>query len=353
MELSHSRIDLYNTCPLKYKYHYIDKLRSKTLSSALFFGNYIGETVQMLCLNKKEELTDDELSIVGCDPYEFFDQLMTTVEINKKTFDLPTCPNIRYYKGDWDQDCLTDSDLNLIDLYAQDNGFTDGEHVAIHFDDLYPRYKNHDLDDDEYSYMNFLFYLSIRRKGHLMIKEYQNKILPKIVKVHSIEKKINIGESSGDHSIIGYMDLVADFQLSPDDELYDQFGDNPVTAVADHKTSSTKYKREKIEDSQQLSLYDYAEEVGVVCYLVMIKKIKHPKRGPRKGETHAEVQMMFHQIPEAVKEKHLEVAAQTLELVESEEFEPNINGCYAFHIQCPYYNLCNGGSSDGLVNLKR
>src|SRR5208283_5347179 len=43
--LSYSQINMYLTCPLKYKYHYIDHIEPPFVSSALVFGSCIHEAV--------------------------------------------------------------------------------------------------------------------------------------------------------------------------------------------------------------------------------------------------------------------------------------------------------------------
>ncbi|MGO9571912.1 MAG: RecB family exonuclease [Desulfomonilaceae bacterium] len=43
--LSYSQINTYSTCPLKYKFHYIDQIESPFVSSALVFGSCIHESV--------------------------------------------------------------------------------------------------------------------------------------------------------------------------------------------------------------------------------------------------------------------------------------------------------------------
>ncbi len=43
--LSYSQINTYLTCPLKYKFHYIDQIEPPFVSSALVFGSCIHEAV--------------------------------------------------------------------------------------------------------------------------------------------------------------------------------------------------------------------------------------------------------------------------------------------------------------------
>ncbi|MGB6063163.1 MAG: PD-(D/E)XK nuclease family protein [Desulfomonilaceae bacterium] len=43
--LSYSQINCYMTCPLKYRYHYLDQIEPPFVASALLFGSCIHEAV--------------------------------------------------------------------------------------------------------------------------------------------------------------------------------------------------------------------------------------------------------------------------------------------------------------------
>ena len=341
MKLSHTKLEKYQTCPRKYFYYYVEKLRSKYMSSALWFGGYIGDTVQMMVLDKKPQLTEEEKEIAGTDPYEFFDKLMSTVTINDEEHLLPVCPYIRYFKGDYDEELLKSEDHEQIRHLADDLGLR-----GLSWDDLYPRYKSGSLDEDEYRYMNFIFWLCMRRRGHMMIDAYKEDVLPRIHEVHAIEKPISIKEQEhGEDEIIGYIDMICDFEL--DDGTIN-------TVLFDHKTSSKRYKLDKLFESQQLSLYDYCEEIGLVGYIVMIKPVKRPKRGKDKGKEFIDVQIITHSIPTSNQVNHLENAIEILEGIENKEFNKEYDACFAFGSQCEYTNICKNGAKfdENLINMK-
>ena len=73
MKISHSQVSKYLACPRMYKYHYRDKLRPDTTSSALLFGDAMDKALNSFLLEKK---TVDEA-------YEEFLQHWTTGSINK------------------------------------------------------------------------------------------------------------------------------------------------------------------------------------------------------------------------------------------------------------------------------
>lgn len=345
--LSHSSIEMFKTCPKKWYMHYQEKLRSKTITSALYYGGYVGESVQLMVLSKKPDLTDEEKDLVGLDPLEFFQNLMKKVTINKTEYDLPRCKQVWYYKGDYDGNILTDDDHSQIKELATELGMFVGG-VQIEFSQLIDAYQSKQVDNDEKEYMNFHFYLSLLRKGEYIINAYREEVLPRIVKVHSIEKEINL--VCGEDSLIGYIDMVADWRLdSVQAEKLGKNEDDVVTILFDNKTSSAKYKKSKIEtDAPQLALYDYAEQIGIVGYIVMIKKLKTPKRGPKTGTTYCDIQVLVGQVPEEESEKVLDKSAEVLDNIYEGKFEatPCQDSCFAFRSRCPYYSVCQEDSDD-------
>ena len=117
MRLSHSARELYTYCPRSYKLKYIDGYRPKTLSSALFFGTAFGDTVQMIILDKKENLTEEEKKLLGSNPTDFFEDLITNVEINGSPVKIPKSPLIRYFASDYTKETLTTADILEIKEY--------------------------------------------------------------------------------------------------------------------------------------------------------------------------------------------------------------------------------------------
>ena len=346
MKLSHSAIDLYKTCPKAYEFKYIQRYSETYLSSALFFGSAIGDTFQMMVLDKKSKLTEEEQKIVGSCPYEFFDNHIATGNLNGREIQLINSHEIRYFRGDYEETILTEEDHEIIEQYREENGFED-----FHtFENLYSDLVGGKLDEIETSFINLMFWLSVRRRGHLLIKEYANVVLPTIAEVHEIEGEIKIENGEGDE-IVGFFDMICDIKIPRKEKL--KAGEKQKydikTVLVDHKTSSSRYAKDKIQTSQQLSLYDYAKEIGLVGYIVGIKKVKTPKRGPRKGETHTEIQVMFESIPEETQEQFIEDADGILSAIKEGEFPKDESKCkWLFGRRCPYYKLCHEGNDKDL-----
>ena len=335
MKLSHSALERYKLCPKSYQYHYVMGYRDIMVGSPLVYGNILGKVFAQQVLSKKVNLTDEEKGLLNKIPAEYFDELCQTYELNGEKISLPTSELIHYHKGDYQEEILTDTDLELIANYRKSHGFNN-----VGFEDLYSYYKAAQADKDEIGFMNFMFYVSMRRKCLYMIESYQVNIVPRIVKVHSLEEPISIKNCAGDE-IVGFIDLDADIAL--DDGTV-------VRAILDNKTSSAKYNVKKFVESGQLHLYNYLKELEYIGYLVIVKKIKVPKIGKKKGETFAESQILVQANCPELEEGFIKNADEILELIKSEMFPKNTSSCLAFGQRCPFYNLCQGdGNSNGLI----
>lgn len=335
VRLSHSAKELYDTCPTAYRLKYIEGYREKTISSALWFGSAYGETVQMIILDKKEKLTEEEQKIKGKDPYDYFDKLISTVEINGELIDLPNAHQARYFKSDYDPDILKDEDWEIIAKYREENEFNE----FVDYDFLQQRMKENP-DDDEKSFYNLHNWLSLRRKGHYMIKAYIEDVYPKIHKVHEIEGEINMDNGDGD-TIIGYLDLDCDFEYEGEIKR----------RLLDHKTSSSKYKKTAIMDKKQLLLYNYDREIDELGYIIGLKKIKTPKIGKRKGETFSETQLLMGKTDYEQEEKIMLEYDEVLTSIKEGHFpktEDDKNCKFMFGKPCPYINICYNDDDSNL-----
>jgi len=329
MLISHTQIELYKQCERRWYYRYVEKIREETTYSALFFGSAIGACWQMMVLPKKENLTEEEKTIINSDPFEFFKKEMSSIEIKKETYDCSDSEHVRYYKSDCDTRLLDERDWEDIEEYQKKNGLMPFGDI----EEAYSTYKEERFDTPTLKFFNYICWLCLIKKGKYLIEEYQDKILPKIKKVHAIEKPIKIENGDGDQ-IIGYIDMICDYEI--DGEVN--------TIIIDHKTSSKKYPTKMINESQQLSLYNYVEEITLIGYLIGVKAIKIPKIGKRKGETHAEIQELFGLSVIEREEEFIVAADNIISEMKSkeneEEFVCNKNECYAFGKKCIHFKRC-------------
>lgn len=357
MQISYSSFEKFQTCPRMWQIHYKEKVRPDSTSSAFFFGSAVGQIWQALTLTKKEQLTQQEKKDIELakTPIASFNKLMYNIEIEGKRVE-PTDYRVQYFKGDYDGELLQSPDWEKIDKYAQELGqiLPDGRIVA--FEDLIDKYPS-GLTDSDISYLNLHFFLSLCRKGEMMIESFQKDILPNILKVHAIEKAIKIDMSLETDKpmtdyLIGYLDMKIDYKIT-DKKLAEKSGlslGEVVTVLFDNKTSSTRYGSKCLEEKPQLNIYQFAENTKYIGYIVGVKEIKRPKNGSRKGETYADIQVVIGEASDIISNQVLDNVNVMLDGISKKEFPMNLDTCsMVYGKRCCYYDYCRSGNMVGLI----
>ena len=360
--LSHSAIEKYKTCPMMYKLHYKDRLRSTHIGSPLFFGGAVDEALNVLLLTKKDDLNDEEAELVLRDPFEEFDDRFTNINLNGETVDIRESLLPQYSKTDFDGDLLTDLDRKILKTKLDVNpvGFYEEYQAGLKCGTEYK--------EKEHKFVQFMTWLSLRRKGHMMISTYHAEVMPILHKVHSIQKMVNLPNAEGD-TIIGYIDFEAEF-----------VGEEGVVYTVDNKTSARKYAADSVRLSQQLSLYDEFTQNGKAAYVVLLKKLRKIKHKTCKTcgavttravktcaekvdkkrcggdfdvllELKIDTQVVKDDIEESFKGPMFDGIEDVLESINQESFEPDYDNCFQYGRPCVYANLCKEGCKEGLVEL--
>lgn len=225
--LSNSACNKFISCPKSYEYHYLRKIRPTIFRSSLLFGSALDKAIGTL-LDPKDEFRT---------PEEVFQDTWTSQELNGKTVQLSDCRNLVYAKSDYDKDLVDQSELDVIGVTKEE-----AQNAIDRRDDI--GYAN--LYDEDQIIVNKVSWLSLRRKGLLMLKAFREKVLPKLTKIYSTQEFIELENEDGD-TVVGYLDIVADV------EGYD----TPI--VLDVKTSAMKYdEKDSVIFSTQLTLYVHA-----------------------------------------------------------------------------------------------
>lgn len=357
MQVSYSAYECYNTCGYMYYLKYKEKLKPDSTSSAFFFGTAVGQVWQALVLTKKEQLTQQEKKDVflAQNPKESFRKLMYNIDINGKRV-LPTDPRVQYYKGDYDGEVLTQDDWSQIDAYGQELGQVLPDGRMVSFEDLIDRYPS-GLMDSDIRYLNIHFFLSLCRKGEMMIDSFQKDILPNVVKVHAVEKPIKIDMSLETDKpmtdyLMGYLDMKIDYKIT-DEKLAEKVGvelGSVLTVLFDNKTSSARYSSKCLEEKPQLNIYQFAENTKYIGYIVGVKDIKRPKRGERKGETYADIQVVIGEASEVISNQVLDGVNSMLNGIAKKEYPMKTDTCERIYgKKCEYYDYCKSGNLAGLI----
>lgn len=360
-KISHSASNKYKGCPAQYKLHYIDRIRSHQLGSALLFGSALDEALNVLLETKldnpPETATSDLVRIK-----QGFDIHMTYKIINKEQEDVRTSHFIEYFKSDFDPDILLEEDWTTLKRFISDAGYeTDGQ-VPEPLE-LYKEFsevlRTEKLDNTDLSFYNYASWLSLRRKGHLMLEHYVDEIMPQIKRVTSIQRAVELPNGEGD-ILQGYIDFEGELE-----------GHEGVITI-DNKTSTPKYKLSDINTKGQLGIYDEYTGNGKGAYIVLLKKVKFivtvkcdtcgeestrklkncpAKKCKGKMEQVSKIpqiesQILVDDIDEEKKDLLFDDLCGILSGIENKEFEQNRDSCFQFGRKCIYYDYCRSSPSE-------
>jgi len=323
--LSNSQINTFTDCNRKWHIDKVQRIRPTYLSSPLYFGTLIDDTLEHYLINKDGK------------HLETFYKCLNNFEVNGSAKVLPKdLLALRINVGDLDDKLINQSD---VDDYCSSK---DLESVQVkEFLDYCKskRKRKSPLDMTEQSIFNFMGYKSLEAKGLLMIEKLIEWVDEHVEEVISTQKKIDITNGNGD-KFIGYLDFVVRLKSGK-------------TVLIDLKTSSDPnkyYPEDAANTSRQLGIYSQEEKIKDVAYLVVDKKIR--KREPRVRLKYVEGIITEEWLDEVFDEieKVTEQIKEKLPLGES-AFEKNLDSCHNYG-NCQYRGLCEKGSMSGLEKIK-
>ncbi len=353
-KLSHSSLRLYSECGQRYKYHYIDRVRETVFHSALAFGSAIDEALNNLLIDRNYNKA-----------IEIFDAKWKNGRIGNSYEELINNTKLVYGASDFDSNLLIEDDLETVAKYICQNSPDDfikeiqELKASIGWDNIVP------ATQAKYNHLNWL---SMRRKGHAMIKSYFDKVLPQIIEVVSIQEEISLENEEGD-KITGFVDLVATYK---DGKNY----------VLDNKTSARAYDEDSAARSQQLVLYYHTLKekynLAGVGFIVLNKNIKlnkdkkcsqcgHDGTGSRaktcdneiegkrcggewivKVNPECYIQTVLNEVTPESENLILDNFIDINQMIKLGIFYKNLAACKNGNLICPYINLCHKGSMKGL-----
>jgi hypothetical protein len=324
INVSFSALDCFEQCSEKYRLRYREKLSSEKISSPLFFGTAIDAAVELLLLKKKRNLSDKELDLLLTeDAFSVFDKTMK----EQNGILLERNPLCEYFYSDFDHSLLTEEDFSY--LKKAYPSILDWEEFFVYCKKYI---KTHgELKTGSKVAFNNLCWLSLYRKGEMMLKAYAQNILPEIEEVFDIQKEVELINESGD-KLRGKIDFIASFKDDPTAKL-----------IIDNKTSSEAYKSDSVANSVQLAIYCEAETCNRAAYVVLEKKM-------RIKEPRARTQIVKDTITEEHKQKTFDIVEQKLNNIACENFskKESPKDCHFFSKPCEFFNLCWHGKMDGL-----
>ena len=358
-KLSHSASNQFMDCPTKWKYHYIDRLRSKTHHAALAFGSAVDSAVTTVLKGGEKK------------PEDIFAYFWRFQDINGKQTYLPTSTQIVYANSDYDEELLLPEDIDkLREEFKLEDPLAEVQKVYSEKD-----YLGFDgLPEDRKKILNYANWLSLYRKGLLMVQAVREEVMPKIKKVHGSQVYCKLENDVGD-LIVGYADMVAEW------EGYDE----PI--IFDFKTSAKDYAVDSVLTSPQLTLYVHSlsseyKNTRRAGYIVLNKNVRKNRTkickkcdyvnegtnhkscnntvdGVRcNGEWNSKldprihVQVVIDLIPEKTEQIVLENFDYINASIKNGVYHRNFSSCVKPYGKCTFYNLCYKDSMDGLVKLE-
>jgi hypothetical protein len=331
--LSHTRLTKLRYCEAMYHFYYNEKLRSKYLKSPLFFGGAVDEALNIILLDKKKTLTDDEKKLQKKGYLKVYDEKMTTVVHNGETIEIDGNSFISYNKADFDYSILSKADIKKLKALCPED-----EDLEIYIGQLLDKKHGKNrvrLDEKDFALTQKACYLSLYRKGLMLIDAYIRDIFPEIHEVFEIQHEIRITDDDG-NGITGFIDAIVSLK------------DNPTEKVLlDNKTSSRAYKPDSVVTSEQLALY--ASDTGIYtgAFAVVEKTLR--KKDPR-----ARTQLIIDKINEEFADKVIDEFNEAIYTINKGEYIQNFeSGCRPFGQPCEYYNYCHKNSMEQLVDLNK
>lgn len=331
LRLSHSKRGKYRECPKRYDFHYNYKYRTKTLGSPLFFGVALDEAFNRLLLEKKKDLTESETKLMVNTPEEVFLKYLTNTRHNDQYVYIPTFEHCQYSKADFDISIFSEKDFEELNCDAE---FAKA-HMEWYYDEA--KSKNPQIEKEDRDIYNLLNWTSLKNKGLMLIEAYRKEVMPQIHEVFAIQERVKLPNENGDY-IEGIIDFVASFTDSPD-----------TVYIVDNKTASKAYKRQELEESDQLHLYAYYKELNDIAYIVCEKNI-------RKREPKVRITILKGEVSSLFTDSLLDDYENTLYSIKEEKFNPDYkSGCAFFGRKCEYYDICHHEKFDDnkLVDMKR
>ncbi len=364
--LSHSQLNRYSQCGMSYKHYYKSRIRPNVQSAALLFGSALDNALNELLLPKGKQT-----------PEVIFYETFRNAKINDVSTFVPAATHIVYANADFDEELLLPEDFLIIKGVIADGLLSCPSDDYIEYFNIIKKKKEaigfEKLHKEEKTFYNYLNWLSLVRKGYLMLDAYRDKVLPKIEKTLTVQKMVKMNNHDGDE-IIGYVDLVAEVK-----------GHGVV--ILDNKTSAMAYDEDAALTSAQLALYMHilndTYKTRKVGYIVLRKNVKknrvkicsscgHDGSGARHkscnntvdgkrcgGEwketikPEIEVQFLVSEISETVENLVLDNFDTINYAIKQDIYPRNLQTCTNYYGgKCPYFNLCYHNSKTGLLQLE-
>lgn len=358
---SYSQNSMYKDCPQHWNLYYNEKYRTSAEGASMYFGTAMDVAVRAL-------LEGDSKYV-----QMFYDRWENAFE-NGKLKPIFGNDNIAYSHYDFDEHVLDQTDIALLQQWAVELGVdkVSANPIAVYKNiSLSKKNPYKRITKEELSYFNRASWLSLKRKGKILIESFKTQFLPKIKRVVAIQEYGKIEDPESGDSVVGFIDMILEI------DGYSK----PI--IFDLKTAASPYTQESIELTDQLTTYAAMKGIeyntDLVGYVVLCKNIPKDKVsictncGHTKSSRHAtcdnlinntrcagswketivlrpEVQVLVEKkSPEQINAMLQDTSNIVLAMKQKIVYK-NTNKCNSWYGgRCPYYNLCHKGDLTGLT----
>lgn len=324
MQFSHSAIDKYRTCPRMYYLHYIERLRPIILKSPLFFGSLVDDVVGRIFLEKKVNLTPEELDLSLMSEYDIMQERLSKWYEDEK---------LRFSQADLDFSLFSDEDLSQCIARCKELNLDVSEDSYEAFLDACKTQLKQDdfaLDSECQLGYNSFFIKSLELKVKMFIPIVREWFEGEVQEVKSVQREVRLEDE--DDVITGYIDMILIMK-------------DGTEMVWDLKTSSKAYKENEANESPQLTIYSEYAKIPKVGFLVLQKNI-------RKKEPRVRLQDIRGEITDEQSEKVFSEITEIVDEIKSHDgkmdcFKKNLDSCNNWG-GCQYKRFCKFGTEVGL-----
>lgn len=371
LRTSYSQHNTYIKCPEHWHKSYVERYKSPIEGASMYFGTAVDNACESMLKGDPNWMT------------VFHDYWKRSWNFGKAT-QVYDNDDITYGYKDFDKDVLEQKDATTLSNWAQQLGLakkvlTLDESIKL-YDKIAKKKKNpyKKTTAKEMKYFNRSSWLSMKRKGEVLLRSFEQQFLPKVKNVIATQKRADIKDPVTGDSVVGYIDMIVEL------EGYDK----PI--IIDLKTASRPYTQDQLDFSEQLTLYaamkgkyaldksDYVD-TDLVGYVVLSKQINKKKKSTCKscghiktGSHHTcdneingarchgewdenvvldpEVQVMVARKTQSQVDALLQDIAAIIAGMKNGVIYKNTSNCTNWYgSQCPFFDACHNGDYSKLI----
>ena len=252
---SYSQNNTYISCPKYWHWTYVEKYEAGSKGASMYFGSAVDDAVTEL--------------LKGSNTYmNLFDKRWHTAEAFGSQTVVYDNPEVVYSYYDFDADILDAADILQLQAWSLELGLEKSGITPVELYKSIVKLKKSNWaspNDAQLKYFNRASWLSMKKKGYLLVDAFKKQIMPKIKKVIATQEYAKLDDPTTGDSIAGFIDMVLEY------EGYSK----PI--IFDLKTAARPYKDEQIDLTDQLTLYAamkaHEYNTDLVGYIVLPKNI--------------------------------------------------------------------------------